>query len=85
MRNSGFSTNVVALHPLFLDLYIEQWNVGTCSLKKLLNVKAYTVLNLKPRAIFYIVFKWTYYIFIIFIAVSYYCGYISDLVFYLFL
>jgi len=30
---------------------------GTCSPKKLLNVKAYTVLNLKQRAIFYIVVK----------------------------
>ena len=33
-------------------LYIERWNAGTCCLKKLLNVKVHTVLNLKLRAIF---------------------------------
>ena len=53
-------------------LYIERWNAGTRSLKKLPNVIAYTVLNLKVRVIFIQLLNELIIFFIIFIIVSYY-------------
>ena len=47
--------NTAAGQRSFIYRAVKCWNMQ--SLKKLLNVKAYTVLNLKLRAIFYTAFK----------------------------